>query len=105
MRNAEILVVGLGAMGSAALYHLARSGVTAVGIEQFQIGHALGSSHGYSRIYRNFYNDPLYVELAEAALPLLAGNSKLSPAKNFCTSPDCSTLHVPITETSKNEWA
>ena len=73
MHNAEILVVGLGAMGSAALYHLARSGVTAVGIEQFQIGHALGSSHGYSRIYRNFYDDPLYVKLAEAGPPSVAG--------------------------------
>ncbi len=81
MCNAEILVVGLGAMGSAALYHLARSGVTAVGIEQFQIGHALGSSHGFSRIYRNFYADPLYVELAEAALPLWQELESLSGQK------------------------
>ena len=81
MYNAKILVVGLGAMGSAALYHLARSGVTAVGIEQFQIGHALGSSHGYSRIFRNFYNDALYVELAEAALPLWQELEALSGEK------------------------
>ena len=81
MRDAEILVVGLGGMGSAALYHLARSGVAAVGIEQFQIGHALGSSHGFSRIYRNFYNDPLYVELAEAALPLWQELEALSGRK------------------------
>ena len=70
MPSAEILVVGLGAMGSAALYHLARRGVAAVGIEQHQIGHALGSSHGHSRAFRTFYHDPLYVEMAEAALPL-----------------------------------
>ena len=70
MQNAKIAVVGLGAMGSAALYHLARRGVAAVGIEQFQIGHALGSSHGFSRIFRDIYYDPLYVELAEAAIPL-----------------------------------
>ena len=57
-------------MGSAALYHLARRGVAAVGIEQFQTGHALGSSHGFSRIFRDIYYDPLYVELAEAAIPL-----------------------------------
>ena len=81
MRNADILVVGLGAMGSAALYHLARSGVAAVGIEQFQIGHALGSSHGFSRIYRNFYDDPLYVELAEEALPLWQELESLSDQK------------------------
>ena len=70
MRNAEILVVGLGAMGSAALFHLARRGAAAVGIEQYRIGHALGSSHGHSRAFRTIYHDPLYVELAEAALPL-----------------------------------
>ena len=81
MRNADILVVGLGAMGSAALYHLARSGVAAVGIEQFQIGHDLGSSHGFSRIYRNFYDDPLYVELAEEALPLWQELESLSDQK------------------------
>lgn len=57
-------------MGSAALYHLARRGAAAVGIEQFEIGHALGSSHGFSRIFRNIYDDPLYVELADAVLPL-----------------------------------
>ena len=81
MRNADILVVGLGAMGSAALYHLARSGVPAIGIEQFQIGHDLGSSHGFSRIYRNFYDDPLYVELAEEALPLWQELESLSDQK------------------------
>ena len=70
MRNADILVVGLGAMGSAALYHLARRGVPAVGIEQFQLGHALGSSHGFSRIFREIYHDPFYVELAGATIPL-----------------------------------
>ena len=70
MPSAEILVVGLGALGSAALYHLARRGVAALGIEQHRLGHALGSSHGHSRAFRNFYHDPLYVELAEAALPL-----------------------------------
>ncbi|MDE0141326.1 MAG: N-methyl-L-tryptophan oxidase [Caldilineaceae bacterium] len=81
MRDAEILVVGLGGMGSAALYHLARRGVAALGIEQFQIGHALGSSHGFSRIYRNFYDDALYVELAEAALPLWQELEALSAQK------------------------
>ena len=70
MPNADFVVVGLGGMGSAALYHLARRGVAALGIEQHRIGHALGSSHGHSRAYRNFYHDAIYVEMAEAALPL-----------------------------------
>ncbi|MDE0068217.1 MAG: N-methyl-L-tryptophan oxidase [Caldilineaceae bacterium] len=70
MKKADFLVAGLGAMGSAALYHLARLGADVIGIDQFRIGHALGSSHGHSRAYRNFYHDAIYVEMAEAALPL-----------------------------------
>lgn len=70
VKKADFLVAGLGAMGSAALYHLARLGADVIGIDQFRIGHALGSSHGHSRAYRNFYHDAIYVEMAEAALPL-----------------------------------
>lgn len=69
-RDVEILVVGLGAMGSAALYHLARQGAAPVGIDQYAIGHAQGSSHGHSRAFRVFYNDPVYITLVKAALPL-----------------------------------
>ena len=69
-RDAEILVVGLGAMGSAALYHLARHGAAPVGIDQYPVGHTYGSSHGHSRAFRVFYNDAVYVTLVKAALPL-----------------------------------
>jgi sarcosine oxidase len=51
-RMADVLVVGLGAMGSAALYQLARRGVSAIGIDRFTPPHARGSSHGESRITR-----------------------------------------------------
>ena len=81
MPSADIVVVGLGAMGSAALYHLARRGAAVVGIEQHRIGHALGSSHGHSRAFRTFYHDPLYVEMAEAALPLWQELEALSGEK------------------------
>ncbi len=70
MRDVDFLVLGLGAMGSAALYHLARMGKAVVGLEQFEPGHKLGSSHGHSRAFRTLYHDPLYTELAEAAFPL-----------------------------------
>ena len=70
MRDCDCLVLGLGAMGSAALYHLARRGQNVVGIDQFETGHPWGSSHGHSRAFRVFYRDPLYTELARAALPL-----------------------------------
>lgn len=70
MRDIEVLVVGLGAMGSAALYHLARQGAAPVGIEQYPVGHAFGSSHGHSRVFRILYRDRLYVNMVKAALPL-----------------------------------
>ncbi|MBY0296353.1 MAG: N-methyl-L-tryptophan oxidase [Methylobacterium sp.] len=50
--RADVAVIGLGAMGSAALYQLARHGLRAVGIDRFAPPHALGSSHGESRITR-----------------------------------------------------
>ena len=84
-RDVEILVVGLGAMGSAALYHLARQGAAPVGIEQYPVGHTHGSSHGHSRAFRVFYDDPVYAILVKAALPLwqeletLSGEQLLTP--------------------------
>lgn len=50
--RAEILVVGLGAMGSATLYQLARRGVRAIGLDRFAPPHTMGSSHGETRITR-----------------------------------------------------
>ena len=50
--RSDVIVVGLGAMGSAALYQLARRGVTVTGIDRFTPPHDRGSSHGESRITR-----------------------------------------------------
>ena len=50
--TADIVVVGLGAVGSAALYRLALSGIRAIGIDRFHPPHDMGSSHGESRITR-----------------------------------------------------
>jgi sarcosine oxidase len=52
MRRFETIVLGLGAMGSAALSQLARRGNGVLGIDQFSPPHALGSSHGDTRITR-----------------------------------------------------
>ncbi|HWD83352.1 MAG TPA: N-methyl-L-tryptophan oxidase [Kribbella sp.] len=49
---AEVVVVGLGAFGSAALWRLAARGVDVVGIERQAIGHPFGSSHGTTRLFR-----------------------------------------------------
>jgi sarcosine oxidase len=52
-RTADAIVVGLGAMGAAALYQLARLGVAAIGIDRFSPPHDLGSSHGETRVTRH----------------------------------------------------
>ena len=60
----DVAVIGLGAMGSAALLNLARRGVRAVGIERFAPGHDKGSSHGETRIIRlGYFEHPSYVPL------------------------------------------
>ena len=64
----DVAVVGLGAMGSAALYELAARGVEALGIEQFEPGHDRGSSHGESRVIRlSYFEHPSYVPLLHRA--------------------------------------
>ncbi len=64
----DAIVIGVGGMGSATLYHLARSGGRVLGLEQFGIPHAFGSSHGSTRIIRLAYSEgPEYVPLLRAA--------------------------------------
>ena len=52
VKDADVIVVGLGAMGSMALWRLAERGVDVIGIEQFDIAHSLGSSGGQTRLFR-----------------------------------------------------
>lgn len=51
-RHYDAIVIGLGAMGAASLYHLARSGKRVLGIDRFSPPHSMGSSHGETRITR-----------------------------------------------------
>jgi sarcosine oxidase len=67
----DAIVVGVGGMGSATCYHLARRGLKTLGLEQFDIPHAMGSSHGVTRIIRlAYYEDPSYVPLLLRAFEL-----------------------------------
>jgi sarcosine oxidase len=67
----DAIVVGLGAMGSAALLHLARRGQRVLGLERYEVPHELGSSHGVTRIIRlAYYEDPAYVPLLRRAYEL-----------------------------------
>src|SRR4051794_38030736 len=64
---ARNVILGAGAMGSAAAYHLARRGEPVLLVEQFALGHDRGSSHGTARITRHSYADPHYARLMPEA--------------------------------------
>jgi sarcosine oxidase len=67
----DAIVLGVGGMGSAAVYHLARRGARVLGIERFDIPHDRGSSHGLSRIIRlAYWEHPDYVPLVRRAYDL-----------------------------------
>ena len=67
----DVIVVGVGGIGSAALFHLARSGLRVLGIERFGVPNEQGSSHGVTRIIRlAYYEDPSYVPLLSRAYEL-----------------------------------
>lgn len=66
-REFAVGVVGLGGLGSAASYWLARRGVDVVAFDQFELGHVRGASHDHSRIIRRSYHTPGYVDLTAHA--------------------------------------
>jgi sarcosine oxidase len=67
-RDFDIIVLGLGGIGSGAAYWLARRGKSSVlGLEQFELGHVRGESQDHSRIIRLSYHAPHYVRLAKRA--------------------------------------
>lgn len=71
MRDFDVIVVGLGAMGSAAAYHLAGNNRKVLGLEAFGPAHDRGSSHGESRIIRQaYFENPAYVPLVLRAYEL-----------------------------------
>jgi sarcosine oxidase len=68
MNSFDVIVVGLGAMGSAATYALAARGLRVLGLDRYQPPHRQGSHHGESRIIRKaYYEHPAYVPLLERA--------------------------------------
>jgi len=109
----DAIVVGVGGMGSATVYHLARRGCKVLGLEQFDIPHEMGSSHGFSRIIRLAYAEhPNYVPLLRHAYELWrelenqtgerlliitggidAGTENSAPVKGALES--CAVHHLP----------
>jgi sarcosine oxidase len=71
MAHFDVVVCGLGAMGSAALHQLARRGRRVLGVERYTPGHDRGSSHGSTRIIRlGYFEHPSYVPLLQRAYTL-----------------------------------
>ena len=71
MPRYDCIVAGVGGMGSAAAYHLARRGQKVLGLERYNIPHDMGSSHGITRIIRlAYYEHPSYVPLLRRAYEL-----------------------------------
>lgn len=71
MRQFDAIVVGLGGMGTATAWQLARRGLRVLGLERFDLGHAMGSSHGLNRIIRlAYFEHPSYVPLLRRAYAL-----------------------------------
>jgi sarcosine oxidase len=67
-RSFDVIVGGLGAMGSSALSHLAGRGIKVLGVDRHSPPHSLGSTHGNSRVIREaYYEHPLYVPLVRRA--------------------------------------
>lgn len=69
--DADVIVIGCGAMGACSLWQLARRGARVIGFEQFEPGHGRGSSHGESRIIRSAISEGgFYVPLVQRAFEL-----------------------------------
>jgi sarcosine oxidase len=67
----DVIVAGVGSVGSAACCHLARRGAKVLGLEQFEIPHTNGSHHGRSRMIRQaYFEHPDYVPLLRRAYQL-----------------------------------
>src|SRR6185437_14060542 len=75
----DAVVLGVGGVGSAALFHLAARGLRVLGIDRFLPGHDRGSSHGQTRLIRKAYHEhPAYVPLVERAYALWRELEELS---------------------------
>lgn len=67
----DVIVIGLGVMGSATAWQLARRGRSVLGLDQFEAGHERGSSHGRTRVIRRVYGEgEVYMPLLERAYAL-----------------------------------
>lgn len=84
MSTFDVAIIGLGAMGSAVSWHLARRGARVIAFDRLQPPHTMGSSHGRTRIIREaYYEHPLYVPLVRRAYELWDELERTSGARLF----------------------
>ena len=84
MAGYDCIVIGVGGVGSAAVYHLAERGARVLGIDPFPPGHTKGSSHGQTRIIRFAYLEhPDYVPLVRRAYSLWTDLAKRTEQRLF----------------------
>jgi sarcosine oxidase len=91
----DVIVVGVGGMGSATSFYLAQRGKRVLALERFGIPHAMGSSHGHTRIIRlAYYEHPSYVLLLKRAYELwreiqqIAGERLLHVTESIDAGPE-----------------
>ena len=106
--KSDVIVLGLGGMGSSACFHLAKRGLSVLGIEQYDLGHALGSSHGQTRIIRKaYFESPDYVPLLNRAYELwreletTVDRTLYHETGLLYLAPEKSTLYQGILESSR----
>jgi sarcosine oxidase len=91
----DAIVLGVGGMGSAAAYELARRGRRVLGLEQFRPVHDRGSSHGQTRIIRRaYYEHPAYVPLVRRAFERWY-DLEQAVGRHLLTECDCLTIGPP----------
>jgi sarcosine oxidase len=93
--HCDVIVLGLGGMGTAAAAHLAKRGLAVVGLEQDDVPSARGSSVGETRVIRKaYFEDPRYVPLLERAYVLWRELEKIASETLFVRT-GCLTLGPP----------
>src|SRR2546421_8980187 len=93
--NYDVIVIGVGAMGSATCFELARRGVRVLGLEQFEPGHDRGSSHGQTRVIRTaYFEHPSYVPLVRRAFARWYELEQISGSK-LLTECECLNVGAP----------